>query len=66
VVMNAPNGLIQELVRSYYATWYRDIVTEMPKLENGIMYPLTGPGLGTQLQPEMLKRKDAKIRTTKG
>ena len=65
IVMNAPNGLIQEIVRSYYASWYRDIVTEMPKLENGIMYPLTGPGLGTALQPEMLKRKDAKLRTTK-
>ena len=65
VVMNAPNGLIQELVRSYYATWYRDIVTEMPRLENGLMYPLTGPGLGTQLQPDLLKRKDTKVRTTK-
>ena len=65
VVMNAPNGLIQELVRSYYATWYRDIVTEMPLLKNGVMYPLTGSGLGTKLQPDLLKRKDTRIRTTK-
>jgi L-alanine-DL-glutamate epimerase-like enolase superfamily enzyme len=65
VVMNAPNGLIQEIVRSFYFTWYRDIVTEMPRIENGVMHPLTGPGLGTRLQPELLKRKDARIRTTK-
>ena len=63
--MNAPNGLIQEIVRSYYYSWYRDIVTEMPKIENGMMHPLPGPGLGTQLQPDMLKRKDTKVRTTK-
>ena len=62
VVMNAPNGLVQEIVRSYYTTWYRDIVTALPALERGTMYPLTGPGLGTQLQASLLKRADARIR----
>jgi len=65
VVMNATNGLIQEVVRSFYTSWYRDIVTEMPVIRQGIMYPLTGPGLGTALQPELLTRKDAKIRTSR-
>jgi L-alanine-DL-glutamate epimerase-like enolase superfamily enzyme len=62
VVMNAPNGLVQEIVRSYYASWYRDIVTELPPLAGGRMRPLTGPGLGTRLQDGLLKRRDARIR----
>ncbi|MCW5622321.1 MAG: mandelate racemase/muconate lactonizing enzyme family protein [Burkholderiales bacterium] len=66
VVMNAPNGLVQEIVRSYYATWYRDIVTALPVLERGVMFPLTAPGLGTQLQDSLLKRADARIRSFTG
>ena len=62
VVMNAPNGLVQEIVRSYYTTWYRDIVTDLPRIEGGMMRPLDGPGLGTRLQDDMLRRADARIR----
>ena len=50
VVMNAPNGLVQEIVRSFYSTWYRDIVEELPAIERGMMKPLQGPGLGTHLE----------------
>jgi galactonate dehydratase len=64
VVMNAPNGLIQEIVRSFYSSWYRDIVTELPAIARGMMTPLTGPGLGTQLQPDFLRREDVEIRTS--
>ncbi len=28
--LNAPNALIQESVRAYYRTWYRDLVTGLP------------------------------------
>ena len=65
VVMNATNGLIQEIVRSFYSTWYRDIVTELPALVDGMMRPLTGPGLGTRLQPDLLQRRDARLRVTR-
>lgn len=64
VVMNAPNGLVQEIVRSYYTTWYRDIVTDLPPIENGMMRPLSGPGLGTRLQDDLLRRRDTRIRRT--
>ena len=64
VVMNAPNGLVQEIVRSYYTTWYRDIVTDLPPIENGMMRPLSGPGLGTRLQVDLLRRRDTRIRRT--
>ena len=29
--LNAPNAMIQESVRAYYHTWYRDLVTAMPE-----------------------------------
>jgi L-alanine-DL-glutamate epimerase-like enolase superfamily enzyme len=63
--LNAPNAIFQESVRAYYSTWYRDLVTVMPRIENGHIYPLTGPGLGTELSPDILKRPDAVIRVTR-
>ena len=35
---------------------------ELPPLENGYIKAPPGPGLGTRLQPDVLKRKDAQIR----
>jgi L-alanine-DL-glutamate epimerase-like enolase superfamily enzyme len=49
--VNAPNALIQETVRAYYSSWYRDLVTELPVIEDGRIRPPEGPGLGTELQP---------------
>jgi L-alanine-DL-glutamate epimerase-like enolase superfamily enzyme len=65
IVMNAPNGLIQEFVRSFYSTFYRDLVTELPPIKDGYVTPLMGPGLGTKLNPELARRKDAKVRVSK-
>ena len=62
--VNAPNALIQEIVRASYTSWYRDLLTELPKVERGYIYPLHGPGLGTRLQPGVLQRKDATVRRT--
>ena len=61
LALNAPNALIQETVRAYTSTWYRDLVTVMPRLEGGYAYPMTGPGLGTDLLPGIEKRKDATV-----
>jgi galactonate dehydratase len=60
--MNATNALIQESVRAFYTGWYRELVTELPRIEQGYVYPMTGPGLGTSLLPEMPRRQDAIIR----
>jgi L-alanine-DL-glutamate epimerase-like enolase superfamily enzyme len=62
--LNAPNALIQETVRAFYTGWYKELVTELPDIRNGFIQPMTGPGLGTRLQPDVLKRKDATIRRT--
>jgi L-alanine-DL-glutamate epimerase-like enolase superfamily enzyme len=60
--INAPNALVQESVRAFYTGWYRELVTEVPRVEDGWIYPLTGPGLGTELLPEVPLRPDAVVR----
>jgi galactonate dehydratase len=62
--LNAPNALIQETVRAFYTGWYKELVTELPDIRNGFVHPMTGPGLGTRLQPGVLERKDATVRRT--
>jgi galactonate dehydratase len=63
--MNAPNTLVQEVVRAFYHGWYGEIVTQLPPLANGHITAPAGPGLGTALRPEIKKRKDATIRVSK-
>jgi galactonate dehydratase len=60
--LNAPNALIQEVVRAFYTGWYRDVVTEVNRVANSYIYPLTDPGLGLTLRPDLLKRPDVTIR----
>lgn len=57
-----PNTLIQESVRAFYTGWYRELVTEMPVIENGYVLPMQGPGLGTELQPALFERSDLIVR----
>jgi L-alanine-DL-glutamate epimerase-like enolase superfamily enzyme len=57
-----PNTLIQESVRAYYTGWYRDLVTALPRIENGYVHPMDGPGLGVELQPAVFERSDLIVR----
>lgn len=56
--VSQPNTLIQESVRAFYKGWYTELVTEIPRIENGYVYPMEGPGLGTELQPAVYERSD--------
>jgi galactonate dehydratase len=62
--LNAPNALIQESVRAYYRTWYQDLATALPKVENGSITVPPGPGLGVELQPDLSKRFRLESRRT--
>lgn len=62
LTLNAPNALVQEVVRAFYYGWYQDLVTDLPPLQNGYLGPPPGPGLGTRLQPDLVKRPDATVR----
>jgi galactonate dehydratase len=62
LTLAAPNALILETVRAYTRGFYRDLVTTLPRIERGFAYPLTAPGLGTALLPDLRHRPDAKTR----
>ena len=61
LALNAPNAIYQEIVRAFIRTFYDDLVTQNICLENGFALPPTGPGLGTALLPDVLKRADATV-----
>ncbi|MCX7381363.1 MAG: mandelate racemase/muconate lactonizing enzyme family protein [Alphaproteobacteria bacterium] len=60
--LSARNAMIQETVRAYTRGWYGEVVTALPRIEQGMLYPMEGPGLGLALQPEFLGRMDVKKR----
>jgi L-alanine-DL-glutamate epimerase-like enolase superfamily enzyme len=51
--LNAPNALVQESVRAFYKTWYRDLVTALPEVKNGMITVPPGPGLGMELNSDL-------------
>ncbi|WP_018181394.1 mandelate racemase/muconate lactonizing enzyme family protein [Kaistia granuli] len=53
--LNAPNALVQESVRAFYRTWYRDLVTALPEVKDGMITVPPGPGLGMELHPDLEK-----------
>lgn len=55
LALNAPNALVQESVRAFYRTWYRDLVTTLPEIRNGMITVPPGPGLGMELNPDLDK-----------
>ena len=63
--LNAPNALIQEVVRAFYYDWYQDLVTALPPLEDGYIRAPEGPGLGTALQPDVFRRADLSLRESR-
>jgi galactonate dehydratase len=59
-----PNALIQETVRAFYTGWYRELVTDLPRIEHGRIWPPDAPGLGIALRPELRTRADVRRRTS--
>ena len=62
LALNAPNAVFQESVRAYYTTWYRDLVTELPRVADGHVHAPRGTGLCTELLPDIARRPDAIVR----
>src|SRR5690606_36220227 len=59
-----PNTMIQESVRAFYTGWYKELVTELPKVVDGHVLPMEGPGLGTELLPAIFDRPDLTSRNS--
>jgi galactonate dehydratase len=63
--LHARNALIQESVRAFYSGWYTELVTELPPITKGEVTVNMKPGLGIDLLPDLDRRKDASVRTTR-
>jgi galactonate dehydratase len=64
VSMHVPNAIVQEHVRAFTTGWYGEIVTALPVIENGMVRPPDGPGLGLRLRPELFEREGTTVRTS--
>jgi galactonate dehydratase len=62
--LHAPNALLQESVRAFYSGWYRELVTELPRVHQGMLSLGDKPGLGLELLPDLHLRKDAVVRSS--
>jgi len=62
--LHAPNALLQESVRAFYTGWYKELVTELPVVKNGMLSLSDKPGLGLELLPDLHLRADAIARNT--
>ena len=62
LALHAPTAIFQEVVRATLATWYRDLVTVLPTVADGMVVAPTAPGLGTALHPDIVRRADAAVR----
>ena len=61
--LNAPNAIVQESVRAHHRTWYRDLVTALPEIRDGMITVPPGPGLGLDLAPDLDRRFTVSRRT---
>lgn len=65
LALHAPTAIFQEVVRATLSTWYRDLVTALPTVTNGIVSAPRAPGLGLALNPDLRRRADAVVRESR-
>ena len=41
--LNCPSTLVQETVLAFTTGWYRDVLTDLPDMRDGFVYPMAGP-----------------------
>jgi galactonate dehydratase len=64
-VCSQPNGLIQETVRAFLRTWYPELVTGLPSIENGAVRPGREPGHGVRLREGLAESDDVEWRISR-
>lgn len=65
MALHAPTAIYQEVVRATLATWYRDIVTELPVITEGMAQPPVGAGLGTRLRDSFKQQSGLIVRESR-
>ena len=64
LALASPNAIFQEVVRAFLSTFYKDLVTALPVLNDGFLERPTAPGLGTKLSPGVKRDAAAVVRRT--
>ena len=64
LALNAPNALVQESVRAFHRTWYRDLVTGLPEIADGHISVGREPGHGMALHGDLERRFTVSRRAT--
>jgi galactonate dehydratase len=64
LILSQPNGLIQETVRAFIRTWYAELVTGLPVIEDGTISLTAAPGLGVELAEALATGADVERRST--
>lgn len=65
MALHAPTAIYQEVVRATLATWYRDIVTELPVITQGMAQPPVIAGIGTRLQDSFKRQPGMLVRESR-
>jgi galactonate dehydratase len=65
LVLSQPNGLVQETVRAFLRTWYGELVTGFPVVQDGHISPAHEPGLGVRLREGLGEQPDVQRRITR-
>lgn len=63
-VTASPNGVVQEMARAFYYGWYLDVVDELPQVQDSLMTPLPGAGLGLVLSDRFLESAETTSRVS--
>jgi len=61
-----PNATLQESVRAYHRTWYREIAVTVPEIIDGSAFPIDAPGHGVELRAEALAAPGTRRRVSTG
>ena len=65
MALHAPTAIYQEVVRATLATWYRDIVTELPVIVDGMAQPPVVAGLGSRLKDSFKQQPGLIVRESR-
>jgi L-alanine-DL-glutamate epimerase-like enolase superfamily enzyme len=62
LAVHCTNTWMQEIVRSFTTSYYRDLVDHRFEVESSRMKAPNRPGLGVALRKQVLKREDCQVR----
>jgi L-alanine-DL-glutamate epimerase-like enolase superfamily enzyme len=65
MALHAPTAIYQEVVRATLATWYRDIVTDLPVITDGMAQPPAAAGLGSRLKDSFKQQTGLLVRESR-